>query len=505
MYAVGWIFFQQQKPCCLMRIKCPVGTSGIIVSKPPWEPVTTSYNEEFFKDKDNLRLKVNAQNEFIMAPCRLKVKSISTMNLGELELTHKKLFYSHYMDNAKRRDLAQPKLTNAKMEENIEIYECIVEPIELIQLKVYNKAAFKDLFDLDAAENNVIFSPTYIGEEVFKKIKDCCGTNGVNGELLYIWKDNKYIAQNEDSNVSTSIVWDLPAERRVTRKLLDVFNDTMIKMEKLPKYQNIPMKQSNTLRIMTMNVHMWSNVYNVSCKKEILEVIKRSGSDIVCLEEIQYKTKEDLNKIKKKTGLEYLNTVVTANHNKMPFGNMMLSKRKWDIIENIYLGRYNGENRSAIYARFGTLHVYCVHLDVWDDTGTERKKELDVLMTHISKNAKDNDPIVVCGDFNAIRKDDYSDEEWKKIIEADNIRRITTLSELDIFDKNKFTSVFSNVFSKEMRMGTAWSGRIVDYMFVKNIKVANAGFIPTSSSDHIPLYIDLDLKPQILNVNTIHI
>ena len=143
---------------------------------------------------------------------------------------------------------------------------------------------------------------------------------------------------------------------------------------------------------------------------------------------------------------------------------------------------------SLIYFR-----VYVTHLD--HKTEPQRLREAKVLLNIIESSSTGSTPFVLCGDFNCLKRSDYTENEWKAISDVRMTSKweppqteIVSLFEsrglidyLSLFGKPEPTSRFNT------RIDYIWGSRseIVD-----NAKVINSLF---NQSDHKPVVCTLTL------------
>lgn len=263
-------------------------------------------------------------------------------------------------------------------------------------------------------------------------------------------------------------------------------------------------KNKNGFRISTLNVHYWTNLHDKSSVDTLLEDIGKINADIMCLQEVSFgKTKynkynyqELLNLFK---NLGYIDSIevrcspwVGAD-----YGNIILSKYPLTKKANGLL--YKGTTKVKrgycfAYVEKMDINICCVHLDVFDESGKTRDKQLNQLLKLI--NAPDI-KLIICGDFNCIREKDYTEEQFKIIKERDQLRNSTTdIMTLQVFEKTGYISCFD---AKKMLVphGTVWSNLVVDFIFVHN----NASFVVdicdiyrTINSDHFGIYMDILCK-----------
>lgn len=285
-------------------------------------------------------------------------------------------------------------------------------------------------------------------------------------------------------------------------------------------------KSDDIIRMMTWNVHYWSKIEannddSTKPSKEsanyraILNDINEIKPDIVCMQEVNYgKTNyidADLNEELNKIGyilVSYCNTV--PSWFVVPYGNAIIVKKDlgWCIPSscnnvpqrnNVY--RINSEGKSTkcyIETIYKNIKIICTHLDVYDNTGKIREKQIEELDNYIGNQC----PTIIFGDFNLVCEDDYQsndeDKNWYNYISkdpklgmnGDAYKFIKSKGWIDSFDikgtKPKYTT---------------WNITRIDFIFFKNFdKIPNTNLSEflddsfvyyTSNSDHIPVIIDI--------------
>jgi endonuclease/exonuclease/phosphatase family metal-dependent hydrolase len=277
---------------------------------------------------------------------------------------------------------------------------------------------------------------------------------------------------------------------------------------------NSTQSKGKTLRVLTYNVH---GFYDVECGKsfeEICEIIEVVDADIMVIQEFTLYGTKDLvtfrNFCKYLTSLGYVFIKTDRKHN-----NVVASKINCNFLEVISLGaddirkvpRFaiaismkismkNGEESDLIFV--GT------HLDVFDETGQTRCRQVQLILDCVENYIKDlrSDPsetqVIISGDFNCIRRWDYSDDEWDHIVEVDRERGVDTwkvasktdpkLDGTQLIEKHKFKDA-------SVQLGTpikssVWANRRVDYIYGMNVNFIRAVAIRNASSDHHPVYAD---------------
>ena len=273
--------------------------------------------------------------------------------------------------------------------------------------------------------------------------------------------------------------------------------------------------KANNIRIMTYNVHFWTDVNEQNNVEAMLNDIKNINPDILCLNEVTLgKTKHNdrdivelfetlmysgPDTIKKYENYELLSFCnITPSWFNTVYGNAVFIKKKIrKLIQKDFLnkpnepyskicgignkctmGQYNhvyddlncckegsakkftNGQETRCFIKFSLPHfdIICTHLEAYDTT--KREIELKEIDKHISRTT------IILGDFNMISETDYIPEVKNKWIDHSN------------YEKFKDTALGRNVIDslgweeidnlKKINM-TTWNGTRVDYIFYKNI------------------------------------
>ena len=262
----------------------------------------------------------------------------------------------------------------------------------------------------------------------------------------------------------------------------------------------------SNLRICTFNVHFWKGIDNILKIDEMLEEIKLIDADVICLQEsilpegLKRSISTTKDGLRRKTlmkefeqlGYKYYTACQTNNKNHTGydsfFGNIILSKFELSNLDNITLYTVpNGETRcftkGTIMYNNSPVHILSVHLDVWDDTETVRDMQMKEIIKFANK-LKGN--IVICGDFNALWRKDYTNNEWDWL-DKNNKNVPLQNKVLPQLEQSGYKEAFGPGNIKY----SAWTARRVDYVWYKgDIKTSASNVYYTSVSDHFPLVVD---------------
>ena len=256
------------------------------------------------------------------------------------------------------------------------------------------------------------------------------------------------------------------------------------------------------LRIATYNIHYWSDLYESANFDNIISDIIKINADILCLQEVSF----DYTRFNKKTHIQVMEkfkeigyvdslSVYGSNYIGSRYGNMILTREPMIKKSQGLLIKGNGKVKrgyclASIKSGKSNVEVCCVHLDVFDETGITRHKQLSELLTIIGA-PKNN--LIICGDFNSMRTQDYSVQELNKIIQNDTARKATTDTEtLKQMTTYGYHSCFDHLKSPSPSC-TVWSGRAIDFIFVPMdfiYNITKSEVFYTINSDHYAIYTD---------------
>jgi len=133
-----------------------------------------------------------------------------------------------------------------------------------------------------------------------------------------------------------------------------------------------------------------------------------------------------------------------------------------------------------------------VHLDVYDNTEETRLKEMRQLLNLTSKLGI-NSSHAILGDFNSLRRLDYSDARWEFFLKHDQLRNVTTKSGvIDLIEKNGFSEIFT-INGVPVPQCTTWNGRRIDFIFLSETwkyPILGCFVYHDATSDHVPVICD---------------
>jgi endonuclease/exonuclease/phosphatase family metal-dependent hydrolase len=221
-----------------------------------------------------------------------------------------------------------------------------------------------------------------------------------------------------------------------------------------------PSKKPSVLRICTWNVHKFKNVYFQDTRLVCEQELKKLNADVICLQEC--------------------------------FIKCAISKRTFDK-SNIIESRMT-PGKSFTYAKFGSVAVAtCLNniaiLSVHLNVSNHRKRFqairyfLEVFHTDCPMNTT-----IILGDMNMVLRKHYSKQRW------DTLQKERVHVSEDKTENLLLASNYTDVFGALVD-NTCWSGRRVDYVYLKNtnkgLRLSPWISSMRHTSDHLCLGLDI--------------
>jgi len=317
-------------------------------------------------------------------------------------------------------------------------------------------------------------------------------------------------------------------------------------------------KKEGSVRLATYNIHYWTDVFQSPNVQNILNVIKNIDADILALQEalMPYGTENkssELSLLGHKDKIQYIPDTFVEDIPYTDRARSIYTTDRWhhkNIIDDIHTmgGFYHiaSSVASTTHARDGTLFgnvllsiknlpmksaigltltpyiqgrsativfypkikvvnsdqngliVVSVHLDVFDGTGKTRLSQIRELIsyleTDISENIR-NVPIIIMGDMNSVKKEDYVQHEIDWLIN-NNQGFALEFDTIAFMEKSGFKDVF-DVQNRCAIKSSTWSARRIDYIFTKGIpdtSILSTYVYYSDASDHIPLVVDIKME-----------
>lgn len=291
---------------------------------------------------------------------------------------------------------------------------------------------------------------------------------------------------------------------------LENFNTDCSNFSKLYN-SKLPPKKPSFCRIATYNVHFWEDALEDDSFSKISKVIKKIDPDVLVLQEVALDLGEEnranLPETFKKLG--YPNYCFAETVPKMirqnGFGNAIFSKYPMKILATKIYSHFK-EKRAYTHAVITlpnkeSLNLFGTHLEV--DGEATRFKEINELISAIGEKFEN---VIIAGDFNAIKQDDYCEEigatglwdivtaDYKNYTQMKNAKIPTQVH--DHLKKNGFVDCFTYT-QKKKPIFTAWNGTTVDFLYLKKknwkLPIQNCCNYFDAASDHTPVIMDIKL------------
>lgn len=254
-------------------------------------------------------------------------------------------------------------------------------------------------------------------------------------------------------------------------------------------------KNIQHIRIMTYNVHFWTNPNEDPNIDNIIDTILTINPDVLCLQEVLYsKLQIDGKKLLDKYEIKSFCNITPSWFNDV-YGNMilidktLLRKLKKQPAEQYFsnnvcgksnrcfLGQFNyiydslnccqqgksivplqgAETRCFIKISLPQFDIICTHLEAYNtETRVKQLTELNKFITR---------PTIVLGDFNMICENDYVDPFKTEYLDTSEYKKYKEQAmgykTLENFTDNKWTDTGKD---SSINM-TTWNGTRIDYIF----------------------------------------
>lgn len=338
-------------------------------------------------------------------------------------------------------------------------------------------------------------------------------------------KTSEFLSQTSAQNIISDFIknnlwltvkpsiWSENSFNTSRKRLLDAFVKDMNSFSKT----NNSIK-TEAVRIASFNVHFWQDPYydkrGENNLKNILFDIKKIDADILGLQEALLPSSgrrvistdgwekgefySDFEDMKYTSKMQCQASTTHCGQNTM-FGNVLFGKLNFIEKGSLDLEKFQ-QGRCGVYAVakiFGkNVHICCVHLDVFDESGSVRVKQIRQVLSYLDKNCQ-GEPVILMGDFNSCKYEDYTDDE-REWLSLNNNGNEIDYKVPKIVEQHGYTDVFS--MNGKFKY-SVWSARRVDYIYVKNFPL-NFQLDPkiyyTASSDHIPVILDISEKKLVI-------
>jgi endonuclease/exonuclease/phosphatase family metal-dependent hydrolase len=260
----------------------------------------------------------------------------------------------------------------------------------------------------------------------------------------------------------------------------------------------LPRSPSALIRTLQWNIHGWTTAQGVSRRriaKRFMTTIFDADADVIVLNEYLFYDHnyrhEDFEKILREKGYSFccgtvsFPTAVATRFHVFETREILLSPSRGALL--LLVGKTSDSLESEKVWVIGT------HLD--HESGDQRKIEMKTLQDYMdsSRLLDSCNRVILMGDFNQQRREDYKKSEWKQISESMANRRVveddgvsTLLRKMYFKCAWDFLSASPECTNWETSRppSTHWTGSIVDYSYGRMVSAVTASISPAGWSDH---------------------
>jgi hypothetical protein len=200
----------------------------------------------------------------------------------------------------------------------------------------------------------------------------------------------------------------------------------------------------NILRVAQWNVHYFQRVtppYRNETHDTVLEELRSVNADVVVLNEFTMYSASDsdtqfLHRAQNELGYTHIlvadtmypTAILTRNTSSLPLvvddaqpymTQFSLDEFRSAVVLRLTLNDHRSCHQRKRQRRKRQIWIYGTHLHHQDDIPGRRTREMNALLEHVHDNAvKTNsaDAVLIVGDFNEQRSQDYLPEEWTRIV-----------------------------------------------------------------------------------------
>jgi endonuclease/exonuclease/phosphatase family metal-dependent hydrolase len=255
---------------------------------------------------------------------------------------------------------------------------------------------------------------------------------------------------------------------------------------------------SEILRVMTFNIQNMNS-------RDRLDPLMMSTMmcDIICLQEVAYLDESYFNTFINKMKDNEFDYIIEDNTvKKSQLLCTFYNKNKIELMDYEFKRIRSNSILRTRFNRIGEdikFNVYNVYFD-------HNQNEIESKAESLKYIQLDSKPYLICGDFNSVRKSDYSNKKQWEWIVKNRINRNVMDPESHIFAEltTDYKSCISETteYIKGDLLFTSWSMRVIDHIFINSdkwkIKTTNIRY-PTfiyrgekrTLSDHLPIITDL--------------
>uniref|UniRef100_A0A6B2LFH2 Endonuclease/exonuclease/phosphatase domain-containing protein n=1 Tax=Arcella intermedia TaxID=1963864 RepID=A0A6B2LFH2_9EUKA len=135
------------------------------------------------------------------------------------------------------------------------------------------------------------------------------------------------------------------------------------------------------------------------------------------------------------------------------------------------------------------VRVYCTHLDVGNES--VRMQQLEQILTHIDQEV----PHVLLGDFNALSRADYTDQQWEAIV-SERAKNRWEPAKTAVYDKLMGLGYRDAFPGRDKvapnQLSTVWANIRIDWILLSRsnpAQITHYEVLSSDASDHFPVLI----------------
>ncbi|KAH9260564.1 hypothetical protein BASA81_001031 [Batrachochytrium salamandrivorans] len=269
-------------------------------------------------------------------------------------------------------------------------------------------------------------------------------------------------------------------------------------------------KLEGGLRIVTYNVHMEHNYFARSAYDEggdrMTALVHQLDPDVICFQEVESRPER---LCPPPLCFSMFQQLFSG------YGNGICSRFPIkDLLNVVYsAGRGTSEHRGLLGCTVCApnrpeIRVYTTHLDVYDESGRTRLRQVTELHELISQDLaqlKFTGPVLLMGDFNAMHRPHYPHQanpalsrSWEQIVQHDLTRGLQHETSTMDYLLNLSHNRWWDVFGLQPPLVTSWAMRRIDFILIKATHLllgkVEAWVAFDCASDHLPVVVDWSVE-----------
>jgi hypothetical protein len=275
------------------------------------------------------------------------------------------------------------------------------------------------------------------------------------------------------------------------------------------------------LRTLQWNIQGWANVQGQASSETragIIQTILEADADVIVLNEYHWDEPEACNQAFEQLLRElgyttiqcatvFCPTFMATRFQVHQSREIRLSEERSALAMQVVVKNKNSKNGSHYHHNNNhdrddddedLVWLIGTHLDHTD--GRQRRKEMQALLQELFHHVPEDEKMILVGDLNQQRQEDYAPDEWNIICEGMNDRRACLDDGVDqLLRDEDFTCAWETVNTTDPTNttnttmcnwktlhppSTHWSGTIVDYSYGRNVIAEGVSISPAGWSDH---------------------